>query len=58
METIYTEFQSALEQVIYTKPGDVAEFLTHLQGKLDERVSNDPEPHSVYELLWKREEYN
>lgn len=51
VETIYTEFQSALEQVIYTKPGDVAEFLTHLQGKLDERVSNDPEPHSVYELL-------
>ena len=51
VDTIYTEFQAALEQVIYTKSGQMSEFLTLLQGKLDERISNEPETHSVFELL-------
>ena len=51
VDTIYTEFQAALEQIIYTKPGQMSDFLSLLQDKLDERISNDPEPHSVYELL-------
>lgn len=51
VDTIYTEFQSALEHVIYTKPGDVADFLNLLQGKLDERISNAPETRSVMDLL-------
>ncbi len=50
-DTIYTEFQSALQKVIYTKPGNVTDFLTVLQGKLDERITNAPETHSVFELL-------
>lgn len=51
VDTIYTEFQAALQQVIYTKPGQMTDFVTLLQGKLDERISNDPETHSVFELL-------
>ena len=51
VDTIYTEFQAALEQVIYTKPGQMADFLALLQGKLDERISNEPETRSVYDLL-------
>ena len=51
VNTIYTEFQPALEQIIHTKPGNMSDFLSQLQGKLDERISNEPDPHSVYELL-------
>ena len=51
VDTIYTEFKAALEQVSHTKPGKMADFLSLLQGKLDERISNEPDPHSVYELL-------
>ena len=51
VDTVYTEFQSALEQVIYTKPGQMSDFLVVLQGKLDERISNEPELRSVYDLL-------
>lgn len=50
-DTVYTEFQAALQQVIYTKPGNMNEFLSLLQGKLDERITNAPETHSVFELL-------
>lgn len=51
VDTVYTEFQAALEKVIYTKPGEMSDFLALLQDKLDERISNEPETHSVYELL-------
>jgi len=51
VDTIYTEFQSALEHVIYTKPGNMADFLNLLQGKLDENIKNEPETHSVLDLL-------
>jgi hypothetical protein len=51
VDTVYTEFQSALQQVIYTKPGNMTDFLSVLQGKLDERITNAPETHSVFELL-------
>lgn len=50
-DIVYTEFQSALEHVIYTKPGDIADFQNMLQDKLDERISNDPTPCSVLDLL-------
>lgn len=51
VDTIYTEFQAALQKVIYTQPGQIADFVSLLQGKLDERISNDPCVHSAYELL-------
>jgi len=51
VDTIYTEFHAALDNVIYTQPGNMLDFVQTLQGKLDERISNEPEVHSVYELL-------
>ncbi|MBQ9469980.1 MAG: hypothetical protein IJU72_03395 [Bacteroidales bacterium] len=51
VDTIYTEFQAALERVIHTKPGQISDFIALLQGKLDERINNAPEIHSTYELL-------
>ena len=51
VDTVYTEFQSALQKVIYTKPGNMEDFLTVLQGKFDERITNAPETHSVFELI-------
>ncbi len=51
IDTVYTEFQSALEHVIYTKPGSMTDFMNTLQGKLDERISNEPETRSVMDLL-------
>ena len=50
-ETVYTEFQAALQRVIYTKPGDMNDFVSVRQGKLDERIHNAPETHSPLELL-------
>ena len=51
IDIVYTEFQSALEHVIYTKPGSMTDFMNTLQGKLDERISNEPETRSVMDLL-------
>ena len=50
-DTVYTEFQPALEQIIYAKPGKMSDFVSLLQGKLDERVSSEPSIHSPIELL-------
>ncbi|MBP5516960.1 MAG: hypothetical protein J6X86_08440 [Bacteroidales bacterium] len=51
VDTIYTEFQPALQKVIFTNPGNVADFISVLQGKLDEKLTNSPETHSVFELI-------
>lgn len=51
VDTVYTDFHSALEHVIYTKPGKMEDFQSLLQGKLDERISNEPDPRSAFELL-------
>ncbi|MBQ6472557.1 MAG: hypothetical protein IJJ33_11275 [Victivallales bacterium] len=51
VKTVYTEFHSALQRVIYTSPGSLTNFMSLLQTKFDERTSNAPETHSVFELL-------
>ncbi len=51
VDTVYTEFQAALQQIIYAQPGSLADFTSQLQDKLDERISNEPETHSPFELL-------
>lgn len=50
-DTIYTEFEAALQQIIHTTPSSMGEFMNLLQNKLDERISNAPETHSAYDLL-------
>ena len=51
VDTIYTEFQAALQKVIYTNPGKIGDFVSVLQNKFDERITNAPEIHSVFELI-------
>ena len=51
VDTVYTDFEAALNKVIFTKPGNVVDFVKILQDKLDEKMSNVPETHSVFELL-------
>lgn len=51
VDTVYTEFQPALQKVIFSNPGNVDDFISVLQGKLDERLTNTPDTHSVFELL-------
>lgn len=50
-DTVYTEFQAALQKVIYTNPGKMSDFLSLLQGKLDEKMTNAPETHSIFDLI-------
>lgn len=51
VDTVYTEFQPALQKVIFTNPGNVNDFILVLQGKLDEKLTNRPDTHSVFELI-------
>ncbi len=51
VDTVYTEFQPALQKVIFTNPGNVDDFVSVLQGKLDGKMTNIPDTHSVFELL-------
>ena len=51
VDIVYTEFDAALREVIFTKPGKISDFVSLLQEKFDERISNDPEIHSAFELL-------
>ncbi len=50
-DTVYTEFKAALDTVIYTKPGNMTDFVNQLQEKLEERKTCVPDTHSVFELL-------
>ena len=51
VDAVYTEFHPALQKVIFTNPGNVDDFISVLQGKLDEKLTNTPDTHSVFELL-------
>jgi len=39
---VYTEFQSALEQITTTDPGKIEDFIDVLQQKLDEKLEGNP----------------
>lgn len=51
VDTIYTDFHDALQQVIFTSPCPLSDFQALLQGKLDEQITHNPETHSPYTLL-------
>ena len=50
VNTIYTEFHSALDRVIHAKQGRMEDFMSLLQEKLDERTVHSPDTHSPFEL--------
>jgi len=51
IDTVYTEFYAALQKVIYTNPGNVSDFVSILQEKLDEKMTNVPETHTILDLI-------
>lgn len=51
VDTVYTEFQSALEKVVYMKAGRMSDFISLLQGKFDEKKSSSPDTYSLLELI-------
>jgi hypothetical protein len=51
-ETVYTEFEASLNQITKSEPGDVKDFLTVLQQKLDEKLdSTPPETQTIDQIL-------
>jgi Restriction endonuclease NotI len=43
-ETVYTGFDAALSTLTKSEPGDVNDFVTILQGKLDEKLEENNPP--------------
>jgi hypothetical protein len=53
-QTIYTQFNPALERLTVAKPGDIEVFKRQLQRKLQERkvaVKKTSEPSALYDLF-------
>jgi hypothetical protein len=52
VETVYTEFEPALLRVTTPEPGDISQFLSQLQDKLDEHLeNNDPDAPSLNDII-------
>lgn len=43
-ETVYTRFDTSLDQITKSEPGDENDFISYLQTKLDERLENGNPP--------------
>ena len=41
-KAIYTKFNESLEKITRSEPGDMSDFLEVLQGKVDEKLDNNP----------------
>lgn len=50
-DTIYTEFSPALERITIPKPGDMAEFISILQNRLDEQLENPPDAPTLTDII-------
>ncbi len=54
IETVYTEFEAALQRVTTPEPGDVSGFVDILQGKLDKHLdSSPPDAPSLSDIISK-----
>lgn len=52
IETVYTEFESALYRVTTPEPGKIKDFITILQDRLDERLEgNSPDAPSLADII-------
>jgi hypothetical protein len=40
-KSIYTKFDESLEKITRSEPGDIAEFIEHIQQKVDEKLDED-----------------
>lgn len=52
VDTVYTEFEPALQKITTPEPGNINDFISLLQDKLDERLEgNPPEAPSLQDIL-------
>ena len=51
VETIYTDFNQALNSVITPEPGSISDFVETLQEKLDSKLKSSPDAPSLQDLL-------
>jgi len=52
VETVYTEFEAALLRITTPEPGNLEDFITILQDKLDERLEgNSPDAPSLNDII-------
>jgi len=52
VDTVYTEFESALLRVTTPEPGDINNFINVLQDRLDERLDgNSPDAPSLFDII-------
>jgi hypothetical protein len=52
IKTKYTNFKSALDKITRPSPGEIIEFISVLQEKLDEKLENNPpENHTLTDIL-------
>jgi hypothetical protein len=52
VETVYTAFEPALHRITTPEPGNIDEFQSHLQGKLDEQLEgDDPQTPSLSDII-------
>jgi hypothetical protein len=40
-KSVFTKFDESLEKITHSEPGDIAEFVEHLQEKVDEKLDED-----------------
>jgi hypothetical protein len=43
-KSVFTEFDDSLEKITRSEPGDIAEFVEHLQEKVDEKLEEGEQP--------------
>jgi hypothetical protein len=52
VKTVYTSFKSALDKITMSFPGNIGDFISVLQDKLDEKLDNNPpENHTLTDVL-------
>ena len=52
IKTKYTNFKNALDKITRSSPGEINDFITVLQDKLDEKLDNNPsENHTLTDIL-------
>ena len=54
--SVYTRFNESLEKITRAEPGDMADFVKHLQEKVDEQLENahPPETETIHAILTTR----
>ena len=50
-DTVYTAFTPALQKITTPQPGNVSDFISVLQNKLDEQLDNPPDVPTLADII-------